>query len=202
MKQIKGNIETELIEKKSKFLTFLLHVETIDEVNFHLKEIKKQHPNANHHCYAYILDNQNVQKSNDDGEPKGTAGIPILEVLKHHNLTNVLCVVTRYFGGVMLGKGGLIRAYQSSAVYALKKASFYKEAYKSIYTISLTYSLYDSLKYNLTDKAVIIKETFLEEIIIDFYFLKGTIEKLQTKFSNQLKIINEKTELIKIDLQK
>ncbi len=202
MKQIKENIETELIEKKSKFLTSLIHVKTIEDVNFHLKEIKKTHPNARHYCYAYILDNQNIQKSNDDGEPKGTAGVPILEVLKHHNLTNVLCVVTRYFGGVLLGKGGLIRAYQGGASSALKKASFYEEAFKSVYTISIPYSLYDSLKHYLTTKAVIVNETFSENIVLEFYFLKGNINKLLTKFANQIKLITERKELIKIDLQK
>lgn len=200
MKQIKENILTEITEKKSKFLTSLIHVETIDDVNFHLKEIKRLNPNARHNCYAYILDNQNIQKSNDDGEPKGTAGVPILEVLKHYNLTNVLCVVTRYFGGVLLGKGGLIRAYQSGASSALKKASFYEEALKSVYLISIPYSLYDSLKHYLNTKAVIINETFLEDILLEFYFLKGNIEKLQTKFTKQITLIDEKTKLIKIDL--
>lgn len=200
MKQIKENILTEITEKKSKFLTSLIHVETIDDVNFHLKEIKRLNPNARHNCYAYILDNQNIQKSNDDGEPKGTAGVPILEVLKHYNLTNVLCVVTRYFGGVLLGKGGLIRAYQSGASSALKKASFYEEALKSVYLISIPYSLYDSLKHYLNTKAVIINETFLEDILLEFYFLKGNIEKLQTKFSKQITLMDEKTKLIKIDL--
>ncbi len=202
MKQLKENIVTEFIEKKSKFITFLSVVKSIDDVNDTLKEIKKLHPNARHHCYAYILDGQNIQKSNDDGEPKGTAGVPILEVLKHHDLTNVLCVVVRYFGGVLLGKGGLIRAYKNSASTALKKASFFEEALKTIYTISIPYPLYDTLKHYLENNAIILTETFLEEVILEFYFLKGNFSKLNTKFPKKINLIKETNKLIKISLEK
>ncbi|HHT39694.1 MAG: YigZ family protein [Acholeplasmataceae bacterium] len=199
MNHLKETITTELIIKKSRFLTFLIPVQTIEEINNHLREIKKNHFHAAHHCYAYLLDDQLIQRSNDDGEPKGTAGIPILEALKQYNMTDVLCVVTRFFGGILLGKGGLIRAYQSACLSALKKASFYKEAFKDIFKITLPYPLYDSLKYYLGEQAIIIKETFLEDITLELYFTSGSSEDLLTTFPNDITIEKIKTAIVKID---
>lgn len=199
MKYLKEKVTIELIEKKSRFITSLIPVNTIEEVNEELKFIKKTNFGANHNCYAYILDNQFTQKSNDDGEPKGTAGIPILEALKQYEMTNVLCVVTRYFGGVLLGKGGLIRAYMNSTLEALKKASFYKETLKNIYEVKVPYPLFDTLKFNLENIAVILNEEFLEHIIITFYFNIGSIEELVSKFNNEITVIKTYPKLIKTD---
>jgi uncharacterized YigZ family protein len=104
--------ESELIIQKSRFLTYVSRAETEDEALDFIQEIKKKHHNANHNCSAYMIgEHDNIQKANDDGEPTGTAGVPILEVLKKQGLKDTVIVVTRYFGGVKLGGGGLIRAY-------------------------------------------------------------------------------------------
>lgn len=104
--------ENELIIKKSKFLTFVKRVETEQEAIDFIQDIKKRHHTATHNCSAYMIgEHDNVQKANDDGEPSGTAGFPMLEVLKKQNLKDTVVVVTRYFGGIKLGGGGLIRAY-------------------------------------------------------------------------------------------
>ena len=123
---IKDTVENTIIIQKSEFITRLFRVNNIDEVNLKLQEIRKKHYDAKHNCYAYILgDNQEIQKASDDGEPQKTAGFPMLDVLKKNNLTNILAITTRYFGGILLGSGGLIRAYSSSVSEALKKAVFY-----------------------------------------------------------------------------
>jgi len=116
---IRKNNTYELEIKKSKFITKLYKINSIDEANNILFNLKKEHPFATHHCYAYIVNE--YKKSSDDGEPGGTAGIPILQVLDKNNLNNILCAVIRYFGGIKLGAGGLVRAYTKSVSDALKK---------------------------------------------------------------------------------
>lgn len=106
------NNENIIIINKSKFITNIYSVDNIDEVNKYLDLIKNKYKDATHHCYAYIIDN--IKRFNDDNEPSGTAGMPILECLEKNNLNHVLCIVTRYFGGIKLGTGGLVRAYTSS----------------------------------------------------------------------------------------
>ncbi|MDR9365819.1 MAG: YigZ family protein [Balneolaceae bacterium] len=110
--------------KSSKFLSFLYPATTISEVEEYLDSIKKDHPTATHYCYAYLLNpNEPVEYSSDDGEPNGTAGLPILNTLKSHNLMNVILIVVRYYGGTKLGKTGLIDAYQTSAQQSIETAT-------------------------------------------------------------------------------
>ena len=119
MKTIKNNIQNEIIIKNSKFICYLYKIKDINEITSILHNIKEEHINATHHCYAYILNN--TQKSSDDGEPTGTAGIPILKVLEKNNLSNILAIVVRYFGGIKLGAGGLVRAYTKSVTNTLSE---------------------------------------------------------------------------------
>ena len=133
--------EDEFIEKKSRFIGYAKPCKTEDEAIEFIDEIKKKHYDATHNCSAYIIGaNSNVQRFNDDGEPSGTAGIPMLEVMKKEGLTNLCVVVTRYFGGTMLGAGGLVRAYSKGSKIAIESAgivdmdSFYKLVVKYDYT--------------------------------------------------------------------
>ena len=121
MKSIKEEVINEIIINKSKFITVLTNINDINKIKEKLEDIKKTYKDATHYCYAYIINNH--EKCSDNGEPSGTAGMPILNVLKQNNLTNILCVVIRYFGGIKLGAGGLIRAYSTSASEALNKAN-------------------------------------------------------------------------------
>lgn len=116
---IDKNVSKEIEIKKSRFICMLFYVESIDDINNVFKNIKCNYKDATHYCYAYILDNQ--RKFSDDNEPSGTAGLPMLNVLEKNNLTNILAIVIRYFGGIKLGAGGLVRAYSKSVSQALKE---------------------------------------------------------------------------------
>jgi len=136
MYTIDKNIKYELIIKNSKFITILYKVNNPNTINDILNEIKLDYPNATHYCYAYII--KDIKKASDDGEPSGTAGIPILKVLENNNLTNILVVIIRYFGGIKLGANGLIRAYTKCTANALKETN-YKTITKG-YNINITFN--------------------------------------------------------------
>lgn len=120
LKTIKNKIINEIIVNKSKFICILCMVNSKEEVKTSIEECKKNYIDATHYCFAYIIDSE--MKCFDDGEPSGTAGMPILNVLKNNKLNHVLCLVIRYFGGIKLGAGGLVRAYTNSSTKALEKA--------------------------------------------------------------------------------
>ena len=148
-KTIKEDVTAEIEEKRSKFIANVFYVENTIQADERIKQIKKKYHDARHNCFAYII-NENemtVKRFSDDGEPSGTAGGPILNVIEKNNLYNVLIVVTRYFGGILLGAGGLVRAYTESAVKALENVQFiYKEkGYEAEVVIS--YQELDKFKY-------------------------------------------------------
>lgn len=124
MKSIKEEVISNLIINKSEFINYLVPVSSVTEANEKLDFLRKKFKDANHHCFCYIIgNNQEIQKYSDDGEPSKTAGMPMIEVLKKHNLTNVLNVSIRYFGGIKLGAGGLVRAYTKSCSEGVKLSS-------------------------------------------------------------------------------
>lgn len=124
MYTISENTKKEIEIKKSRFISRIYRIHSLEEVDKVLQELKKEYKDATHYCYAYILDEN--KKSSDDNEPSGTAGIPILQVLEKNNLNYVLCVVIRYFGGIKLGAGGLVRAYTKSVTEGLKMCQKYE----------------------------------------------------------------------------
>jgi uncharacterized YigZ family protein len=147
---VKENFKIEQDIKKSKFISRIIPIQNEDDVNLILEDIRITEAKANHNCFAYILgDQQDIQRASDDGEPSGTAGVPILEVLKRENLTNVLVVVTRYFGGIKLGAGGLIRAYGSSTSLAVQNAPLVQLVDQELLSIKLDYQNNDQLIYYL-----------------------------------------------------
>lgn len=188
MKSIKFNIENEFIIKKSKFITKLYFVTSEIEIKNILDENKTEYKDATHICYAYILNN--VERFNDDSEPSGTAGIPILNVLKNNNLNNVLCIVIRYFGGIKLGAGGLIRAYCSSVSEALNKTEIINVVNGK--TIELTFSYDDIKKVN----------HILNDInIVDKQFDENVKYIIIVKEKNVNSLINQLTELCNIKIK-
>lgn len=173
---IKDTVENTIVIQKSEFITRLFRVNNTDEVNELLTQIRKKHYDAKHNCYAYILgDNMEIQKSSDDGEPQKTAGMPMLEVLKKNNLTNILAVTTRYFGGILLGAGGLIRAYSSSVSEALKKASFCEMKLQAKFALTISYTAYNTL-LKVFNYIKIIDTSFQSDIILTLTVNKDRIE--------------------------
>lgn len=144
-----GAGEAEFVEKRSSFLGHVRYVETEDEAKAFVTEMKKKFYDARHNCWCYIIKDGAVRYS-DDGEPQGTAGIPMLEVLKREGVTNVVCVVTRYFGGVLLGTGGLLRAYTKSAKDALNAAGICVVRRWVKAEIACSYAMLERLKTECT----------------------------------------------------
>lgn len=168
---IKQAISNETIIQKSRFICYLQRTETEEQAQEFITSIKNQHKGANHNCSAYVIGDQNqIQKANDDGEPSGTAGVPMLEVLKKQQLRNVTAVVTRYFGGIKLGGGGLIRAYGSAVSDAIK-VSGRVECVKHIrYHVKMEYHLLGKVENTLRSSVYLLDEiryTDNVELLID-----------------------------------
>lgn len=150
---IKKNGQFEIVIKKSRFICTLKRIESEDEAKEIIQQIKKEHWKANHNCTAYVFgENQQIQRSSDDGEPSGTAGVPMLEVLKVKNLHNVLAIVTRYFGGIELGAGGLIRAYSNSVSETLEQIGLVEGKLQQEVLVTLDYSLHGKVQYFLENR--------------------------------------------------
>ena len=178
---IKENVQAELIEKKSKFIANLFYVESVKEAEEIITKIKKKYFDARHNCIAYrIIEENLVEKSSDDGEPSGTAGAPMLSILQKNNLVNVLVIVTRYFGGVLLGTGGLVRAYSNSLLQAIEKSEKIKKCYGQELEVFLEYNEFENFKYYCKNNKINIVETqYLENIVCKI--------ELEESESNQLK---------------
>lgn len=144
-KTIAAPATASFIEKKSEFIGNIAPCSTEKEAIDFIEQIRKQHRKANHNCYAYILRDNNISRHSDDGEPGGTAGTPMYEVLKKEELTNVCCVVTRYFGGILLGAGGLVRAYTNGVKIVIDAAQIKEIKPARRLKITLEYSLYGKI---------------------------------------------------------
>lgn len=165
-RMLKGYAETSFIERKSKFISYVQPVYSEDEALKFLNSIRKKHYDAAHNCYAFVLgDSMNIQRSSDDGEPSGTAGVPILEVMKKEQITNSIIIVTRYFGGILLGAGGLIRAYTEGASGGIKAAGTVTVQPFVVHRLKMDYSFLSKLQYEISKKDYIIENTeYLEDV--------------------------------------
>ena len=155
MKKLVSSEEGIYIEKKSKFICHLFNVTNSDEVTDIIKAEKKKYYDARHHCFAYVMgeDGSDI-KCSDDGEPSGTAGRPMLDILQKEGLTDILCVVTRYFGGTLLGTGGLVRAYSSALKDAIDKSTFKNETKAIIIKYKYGYNFDAKISSYLRDKDI------------------------------------------------
>lgn len=186
MKSVKNN-QNIIIIKNSKFICLTYNIDSKEQINKLLEEIKIQYPNATHYCYAYILNNEHHES--DDGEPSGTAGIPILQVLEKNNLNHVLCIVVRYFGKIKLGAGGLVRAYTKSVVECLKNNII--ELVKGFeITITFPYSELKKIDYLLKNSPINYKH-FQEEITYNLFINNETLTKLKQYTNIKINIIKE-----------
>ena len=169
MFRINNTYENTIVINKSEFITHLYRVESVEMVDEILAKTRKKYYDATHNCYAYIIgDNQEIQKASDDGEPQKTAGAPMLDVLKKKNMTNILAITTRYFGGILLGAGGLVRAYSESVSEALKNVELYDVSYVNNFKITLTYSGYNTILAQFP-YITIVDTSFTNEVILTGY---------------------------------
>ena len=178
--------------KKSEFICTLIPVSSIDEVNSNLSQVRKKYYDATHNCYAYILgENGEIVKCSDDGEPSQTAGVVILETLRKNELTNVLAIVTRYFGGIKLGAGGLVRAYASSTSLVTQKIEKLKIEKCLDLTLETSYSNYNLIDKYLKDYKEVNKE-FKDTITITIVIPISRVDELTSKLieitKNDIKI--------------
>lgn len=166
IRMAKEYAESVFIEKKSKFISYIAPVYTEQEAVDFINSIKKKHYDASHNCSAFIIgETSNIQRSSDDGEPSGTAGVPILEVLKKEGLTNTVVVVTRYFGGVMLGAGGLIRAYTQGSADAVRAAGIMRLQPYAVFSITVDYSFLNKIQHEIEKKTYLIVDTQYLDIV-------------------------------------
>lgn len=188
------NGEHQIEIKKSKFICHLFRIESEEQAKEYIAKIKKEHYKANHNCSAYMLgENFEIQRSSDDGEPSGTAGVPMLEVLKKNQLQNTLAIVTRYFGGIKLGAGGLIRAYSTSVSEALKEIGIVQGKLQQILDIIIDYPQLGKLQNYLENEQIAIQEIdYLEQITVKVAIDINQCESFQNAlidlFNNQLSI--------------
>ena len=159
--------EDEFVEKKSRFIGRIWQVETEEEAIAKIQEMKKQHYDATHNCWAYIIRDGAVRFS-DDGEPGGTAGMPMVQVLQREQLYNAVCVVTRYFGGILLGSGGLVRAYTKGAKIAVDAAGKSMKRVWSVLYLPCPYTYYERIKLEVAAFGGIIRDTqFTQEVELE-----------------------------------
>lgn len=170
------------IEKKSKFIGYAKPVKTQEEAVDFISKIKSKHWDATHNVYAYVLRENNIQRYSDDGEPSGTAGVPVLDVMLKESLVDVCVVATRYFGGTLLGAGGLVRAYSHTSKIALEAAGIITMAQCSVMSAEVDYSFYDRLNILLSDfSAVILNTSFSDKVCVEFSIKENIVDLLNAK---------------------
>ena len=165
---IKESTTAEVTHKKSKFIATIFHINSKNEVDTIVKDTKKKYHDARHNCVAYRLieDESLLEKSSDDGEPSGTAGAPMLEIMKKHNLCNILIIVTRYFGGILLGTGGLVRAYSEATLKVIENSNIVCQSEGWQFEIEIEYKEVENFKYYCKNNEInIINMEYLENII-------------------------------------
>ncbi len=189
-KSIEKEAVAEIVEKKSKFIATIFPINSKEEAENRISEIKKKYYDAKHNCYAYVVGN--VEKCSDDGEPSGTAGAPLLDLLKNKELTNVVVIVTRYFGGILLGTGGLVRAYTETAKKAIESTSIVIKEYGIRYSVEINYN-------SLKDLQHLCKMLEINIVKIDYKInvnvtMESNLDKKQSLLQSNIKILNVKVE--------
>lgn len=191
---IKTDTNHELVIKKSRFICHLKKIASEEEAREFISSIGQAHRKANHNCFAYLIgDHDEIQRESDNGEPSGTAGVPILEALQKRGLHNVCAVVTRYFGGIKLGAGGLIRAYSNVTSTAIEEAGIVQRITQTILAIEVPYKLHDQLLYHLqqipleiADEVYGVNVTVTTQVYVDNDQIQTVIDDLTSRFNDQL----------------
>lgn len=175
----------EFVEKKSRFIGYVKPVKAQQEAVDFINSIKSKHWDATHNVYAYVLRENNIQRYSDDGEPPGTAGVPVLDVLLKNSLTDVCVVVTRYFGGTLLGAGGLVRAYSHGSKIAIESGHIITMAPCFLFEVKVAYSFYERMNNLLADFGANIEKTdFADEVEITFSVKDERAQALSDKLTD------------------
>ena len=194
-KTVEFESKDEFIEKKSRFIGYVKPVKTQEEATEFINAIKSKHWDATHNVSAYVLRDNNIQRSSDDGEPSGTAGVPTLDVLLKEGIVDTCVVVTRYFGGTLLGAGGLIRAYSHASKIAVYAGHIITMAPCKVISVSVDYSFYDRLNILLNEFSANIENSeFTDSVTVIFSIRENTVSLLQdklTKLSNGKYLLKE-----------
>lgn len=198
-KAIKQNVSAEIVEKKSRFIANIFYIENPEQAQDYIKQIKKKYNDAKHNCFAYAIETGDggiAVKYNDDGEPQGTAGSPMLKLILEQGISNILVVVTRYFGGILLGTGGLVRAYSGAVEKALEKAIIVEKTKGYEAKVAIKYSDAEALKYFLEKINIKITNVeYSEKVEFTIEVIEELFEKLKDEYShNNFKI--EKYEVL------
>lgn len=186
VKTIRTQTEYEIIINKSRFIGILVPISDVEEVPLYLEEAREMYPGATHYCYAYIIDT--YKKASDDGEPSKTAGMPMLNVLEKNELNHVLAIVVRYFGGIKLGAGGLVRAYSQSVVETLGQCDIVTKVKAPYYAITFDYHFIRQMDYFLKSRQIdVLIKDYQEKIRYECFILDESIlEELNERFSGQI----------------
>ena len=194
-KTIKENSIAEIVEKKSKFIASIFHIESVEEAEEKIKELKKKYFDARHNCFAFSVYTKEgvVNRFSDDGEPSGTAGAPMLNVLISKGLTNILVVVSRFFGGILLGTGGLVRAYTTATIEALEKTVEITQDLGLEVKIEIIYSDLEKCKYYLKQNNIEISNIeYGQNIILTINIAEEKLEQIEiNKHNLNFQIINQ-----------
>ena len=191
---IEKNVTAEIVDKKSKFIANFIYVDDVIKAEQLIKETRKKYFDARHNCIAYrIIENdQIIEKSSDDGEPSGTAGAPMLNILQKNNLANVLIIVTRYFGGILLGTGGLVRAYSDSLLKAIDQANIIKKCLGEELEVTLDYNAFENFKYYCKNNKInIINADYTESIVCRIEIEEDVKDKLLNDFNTKNIVLKE-----------
>ena len=184
-KTIRSRAEASFIEKKSEFIGYISPATTEEEAVGFINEIRAMHRKATHNCYAYILRNNNTARHSDDGEPGGTAGMPIFDVLSKNGITDAVCVVTRYFGGILLGTGGLVRAYSQGAKVALEAGNVVMMQSCLMCEARCSYNQYGKVSSLIMEIGAVIDDTVYEaDVLIKFHIKPELLDKLNKQLAD------------------
>lgn len=204
---IKENSYDEFVEKKSTFITHLVRVTSEEEAREFIQKMKKKHYDATHVCSCYVVgDNNEITRANDDGEPSGTAGAPMLDVLVKNEIKNVCATVIRYFGGTKLGTGGLVRAYGGGVINALKNATLVERKDALEIRLELDYSLNGKIEYEIEKTNFIVNNLeYTNKIIYTIYVMEEDYDSFQSWIANltngQFKILSTHEKQLEFDIK-
>lgn len=197
---IEASVQAEITEKKSKFIANLFPVQSVEEAERMIKDTRKKYHDARHHCIAYRIEQneQIIEKSSDDGEPSGTAGAPMLNILQKNHLANVVVIVTRYFGGILLGTGGLVRAYSDSLLESIKKSKFVTKVQGIEMQVIVEYGDFDAWKYYCKNNDILITNVEYSDFVLCKIELEDEKkEKLLRDFETKNIILKDLKEIAK-----